>query len=246
MKHLFFILFASVYFFSCTTPVVDPTDPMDPMEEEPGSLKIGLLAHFDFNGHANDVSGGNYSGIIHGATIVPDRNGEPAGAFSFDGDDYIDLGNIQELAFGGFSTYTMTAWVKAADLGANSSSFTVASKFNGGVSAGWYLSINSNSKLKAFRNVVPWSIVSTQDVEREEFVHVAASYDGANFTVYINGEVESSSPFTSQPSDVVTSVLVGAAHDQNNIVPSFKGVIDDLRFYNRVLTDDEFEYLVQN
>jgi hypothetical protein len=42
-----------------------------------------LVAHYPFNGNANDESGNGYNGIAYGATLTTDRFGNPNSAFSF-------------------------------------------------------------------------------------------------------------------------------------------------------------------
>lgn len=65
----------------------------------------------------------------------------------------------------------------------------------------------------------------------------------ANLTVYRNGELDATIPFPRHDHDRTTEVLIGGVFSQNNVLPSFKGTIDDVRIYNRVLTADELTWL---
>jgi len=47
-------------------------------------LTNGLVAYFPFNGNANDASGNGNNGIVYGATLAPDRFGNPNSAYRFD------------------------------------------------------------------------------------------------------------------------------------------------------------------
>ncbi|HVX01212.1 MAG TPA: T9SS type A sorting domain-containing protein [Candidatus Babeliaceae bacterium] len=52
----------------------------------------GLIAHWDFNGNANDVSGNNLNGIVTGATLVAGYSNMPNTAYYFNGNgDHIDV-----------------------------------------------------------------------------------------------------------------------------------------------------------
>ena len=51
--------------------------------------KDGLVAHYPFNGNANDMSGNGNHGIIYGATLTTDRCEKPNSAYYFDGKSYI-------------------------------------------------------------------------------------------------------------------------------------------------------------
>lgn len=247
-----FLLFC---FISCSDDPEEP-DEMDPQEQEQeeeenndevlSSLKIGLLAHLAFEGNADDISNEAYTGSVVGASITSDRKGNPTGAYYFDGkDDYINYGNLTKLGLGSFAEYTITSWVKPERSDENIRTIII-SKWNGGVFAGWYLGVNPDSTAITYRNVVPWATYGIEPIIWGEYVHLACTYDGQNLTLYVNGEVDNSVPFSSHPNDVYTDVLVGASHSQNNIVPSFKGNIDGIRIYNRVLDREEMKYLAEH
>src|SRR5437868_15054305 len=52
----------------------------------------GLVAHYTFEGNANDLSGNGNNAVVFGATLTNDQYGNPNQAYHFDGiDDYIDL-----------------------------------------------------------------------------------------------------------------------------------------------------------
>jgi hypothetical protein len=45
----------------------------------------GLVAGYEFNGNANDVSGNGNNGVVNGATLTTDRFGNVGSAYAFDG-----------------------------------------------------------------------------------------------------------------------------------------------------------------
>jgi len=59
----------------------------------------GLVAHYSFNGNANDESGNNNNGTVVGAVMVTNKNSLPNEAYAFDGDDYIEMPNTATLKF---------------------------------------------------------------------------------------------------------------------------------------------------
>ncbi len=247
MKNAFFLLSFFLLCLASACVVTDDDGMVVPTPDpEPASLRIGLLFHVPFSGNADDVAVGGLTGTVSGATITTDRHGEANEAYSFDGiDDVINYGTAPDLSLGDVATYTMTAWIKPEDLGDTRRHIAI-SKFNGGVAAGWYLAINSNREIQAYRNNVPWSVRGNPVNVLDEYVHIASSYDGANLTVYRNGELDATIPFPRNDHDRNTQVLIGGEFSQNNIVPSFKGVIDDVRIYNRVLTSEELTWLATN
>lgn len=71
----------------------------------------GLIAHYTFQGNANDVSGNGNHGTLFGPVLSNDRFGNPDGAYTLDGiDDYIDIGNLQILR--PQLPVTIAAWIR--------------------------------------------------------------------------------------------------------------------------------------
>jgi hypothetical protein len=221
----------------------DPITPMPEPDPEPISLRTGLIFHTPFSGNADDIALNGIAGTITGATLTSDRHGNPNEAYRFDGvDDVINYGNPADFGFGGAATYTMAAWVKLEDRGDDQRN-TIISKFNGGVAAGWYLAVNANEAIQAYRNVSPWSVSGGSTVPYDEYVHVAASFDGSNFSVWLNGELDGTTVFRTHTNDRNTDMLIGGTFNRNVLVPLLKGTVDDIRIYNRVLTAEERTWL---
>lgn len=59
----------------------------------------GLVAYYPFNGNANDESGNSNHGTVNGATLTTDRHGNLNKAYSFDGiNDYIEVINNEKIS----------------------------------------------------------------------------------------------------------------------------------------------------
>jgi hypothetical protein len=244
MKNAFFLFPLFFLFLASACVVADDEELMMPEPDpEPTSLRTGLVFHVPFSGNADDVAVNGLSGTVTGATITTDRHGAANEAYRFDGvDDFINYGSAPDLGLGGRATYTMAAWVKLEDRGDRMRN-TIISKFNGGVLAGWYLAVNADTEIQAYRNVAPWSVSGAPVVPYDEYVHVASTFDGSNFTVWLNGELSGTTNFGSHPHDGQTNLLIGGTHSQNQVVPLLKGTVDDVRIYNRLLTASELTWL---
>lgn len=233
-------------FSACVIDTDDQVAPTPEPEREPTSLRTGLLFHVPFSGNADDVAVNALSGSVTGATITDDRNGSPAGAYRFDGeDDFINFGNQPGLAFPGRDQYTIAAWVKP-ERRADDSRMHVISKFDGGVRAAWYLGVGQNATVDSYRNLAPWATLGVGSFGFDGFVHIATAYDGTDLTVYVNGVEDNRTPFAGNPNDAVTDILVGGVHSEGEVRSTFNGVIDDIRIYNRVLTAEELTWLAEN
>ena len=65
----------------------------------------GLVVYYPFTGNANEQFVNSNNGIINGATLTTDRNGNANSAYNFNGtNSYIDL---QQNFYGGQSTSTV-------------------------------------------------------------------------------------------------------------------------------------------
>ena len=59
----------------------------------------GLVGYWGFNGTANDQSGNGNNGTENGATLTTDRFGNANSAYSFDGNDFIEIADNPTLNF---------------------------------------------------------------------------------------------------------------------------------------------------
>lgn len=80
-------------------------------------LSTGLVARYDFDGNANDLSGYGNDGTVHGATLTVDRFGNANSAYYFDGvDDSIAVANTNGV-FDLTASWTLAAWVRPSNAG---------------------------------------------------------------------------------------------------------------------------------
>lgn len=88
----------------------------------------GLMAHFPFNGNANDQTLNANNGTVYGATLVMDRFGNPNSAYSFNGStDYISVPSSASIAsFPNGQTISM--WLKVTALPTNGMENTIIDK----------------------------------------------------------------------------------------------------------------------
>jgi len=244
MKKLLLTLLPILVLFLISSCVVE--DDTAPITPPPPSVNNGLVTYFTFEGNADDLSGNNFHGSIQGARPTADRFGNQNGAYLFDGtDDFISLGNVEEMSFGGAESYTMAAWVRVDSVDYTS---VIVSKWNGGVLAGWYLGLSKSRQALAYRNVSPWTIGTEEVMPADEFVRLIASYDGTawELILYINGELLRTQPWTTHPHDRRTPVLIGARHSRSEVATFYQRVIDDIRIYDRLLSEEEITYLAEN
>jgi hypothetical protein len=80
------------------------------------------------------------------------------------------------------------------------------------------------------------AITSTTALSNDTWYHVVATYDGAKMRLYINGILESSGDSTATHSGT-EKLQIG--YDQSSDEKLFRGQLDNLKIYNKALSDSE-------
>jgi serine/threonine-protein kinase len=195
------------------------------LEKPKTDLKKGLVAYYPFNGNADDESGNGNDGDVKGATF---SNGQA----EFNGiDQYIDA-KCTSLPQGK-SPRTLSFWAKA------DSPEALGHMVNwGGMVAGKCFGAHVGDSNFAF-----FGMTKEFDVYRIQsdaaFHHHLVHYDGKEITYYIDAEKKWSEN-QNQLDTSGESIVIGARPD---LTSHFKGIIDDVRIYNRALSAGEITAL---
>ena len=80
-------------------------------------------------------------------------------------------------------------------------------------------------------------------VPADQWTHVAVTGDGADFRVYVNGALSQESAFQTTDGTNATYYIGG---NLENIGESYTGIIDDVRVYNHVLSEDDVRASMEN
>ena len=220
------------------------------------NLANGLVAHFPFDGNTNDVSGNNHHGqLVNGTQLTTDRFGNANNAFLFDGvNDYIRVPDN-----GSFSTptFSLVLWFQSNsdDLQnlVGKRDFTTV----GGTAGAQYQffinyppfpGIGSNlvGNNSTCSNISSSSYINTNDwICRTKWYCVVISFDGSSHKIYIDGVLKKNEPTTFNGFLSCTSDLRFGNWWQGDLLP-FKGKMDDIRWYNRALNQQEVTALYAN
>ena len=204
----------------------------------------GLVAAYSFDEGTGtavlDQSGNNLTGTIVGATWT--TSGRYGNALSFNGvSSYVDLGNPVALHLTG--SMTLEAWIKAV---ANpSDDGQIIAKSNG---AGWQLKTSPDTGPHTFG--VKVSASSSVGVQRYSttvpalgtWYHIAGVYDAAAGTLstYVNGALDNGTLRGTVPTaQIDQSVNVNIGRRTGGLY--FNGLIDEVRIYNRALSQAEIQ-----
>ncbi|MFZ4398529.1 MAG: LamG-like jellyroll fold domain-containing protein [Bacteroidales bacterium] len=200
------------------------------------NLSTGLVAYYPFNGNVNDESGNGNNGVLHGATPASDRFGNTNSAYSFDGiSNYIDIASNASIDIN--ENITISAWIYITDY--NYSRDIVGKTYTPYSSVEPYsLYVNTSGNLVIFTNnsIGLGSFrISNSMVPLNQWVYVAGTISNNNYRLFINGvDAGMSSESINHNFDGTNSYSLKIGKFRTNNY--FKGKIDDIRLYNRSLS----------
>ncbi len=204
-----------------------------------------LVAYYPFSGNGNDSSGFNNHGTVSGAALVDDRFGNPNSAYYFDGiDDFIRVPNHPSLNF--HKEISVNFWMKVTQFFSNREAYPIS---HGNWENRWKVSINETNerirwtiKTDTSANNGIKDLDSQTQLVLDSLYMVTVLYDGSDFEIYINGALDASSNWGGFILPTTIDLTIGQHLPGNNNY-NFKGVLDDIRIYNRSLTFQEIQDL---
>jgi len=192
---------------------------------------------------AYDLSGNGNNGTIYGATWT---QGKVGGALSFDGvDDYVDCGNSDNLRMGG-SDFTVSLWFKLASIDLSQSLITKGRAFESPPydNKGWAISFYNGNKhiyFDTYKAGLRQALISNKVFSLDgQWYYLTIVKSGTSAQLYLNGQLDKTGSAVDVVEDSVYNVFIG----RNGIANDFiNGLIDEVRIYNRALSDAEIKAL---
>ena len=206
----------------------------------------GLLAHFNLDekegAQAADATGRQPAGAARGKPAW--TPGKVGGALKLDGETHVDLAS--GIDFDRDSTFSYGAWVNPA----GRDHMAVLARMDDAQGyRGWDLYLGDG---KVWVHLIhEWEkdairVISKRSIEPETWRHVFVTYDGSGkakgVKLYIDGrpaEVEVSHDTLTGSIRTALPPRIGRRHDS----AAFRGMIDDVRIYDRELSPEEVEQI---
>ena len=199
---------------------------------------IGLVAAYSFDAGSGttleDSSGNLNTGTISGAAWTGD--GRFGGALAFDGvDDLVTVLDAPALAL--TSGMTLEAWVEPSRLG--SWKAVLMKEQLGSLAYGLFADSDTGVPTGEIFVGGVKSVGGSGQVPVDEWTHLATTYDGVTQRLYVDGvEVASRAVLGTIAVSAGALLIGGNAFDPTQ---SFNGVIDEVRIYNRALSQSEVQ-----
>jgi len=212
----------------------------------------GLVAYYAFSGNCLDNSSNSNHGTSFGAVLTTDRFGTTDHAYHFNGlNQYIQIPDNNNLSINTTGKMSISVWVKCDTLNfsVNTKGYVHWMGKGEGEQHEWTFRIYNKSEYKSNRmSCYAYNLIGDlgagsyveEPLTVGQWMHFVAIYDFPNnrIEIFKNGESKDDDTFTSYsitPENGTSPMRVGT-RDFNSF---FKGAIDDIRVYNRILTQTE-------
>ncbi len=219
------------YFIKCTVTDTKGAATVDSIAVVVRDFSVvqngNLILYFPFTGNTSDESGNNNNGINHSATLTTDYFGNLNRAYNFNGvDQYINVTNNSSLNFQ--DAISVCFWMKIGQF-YDREAYPIS---HGNWENRWKISI-TNKKLR-------WTVktnTGTKDLDSEteliqnKFYYVTCLYNGADYELYLDGELDAFSSFSGSINQTTYDLTIGQVLP-NNKNYNFRGVLDEIRIYN--------------
>jgi len=193
-----------------------------------------LNAQYNLTNNANDNSGNGFNATISGATPTFDRWGTNNAAYLFN--SYPGTLDIPNTVLDSKNNFSASFWIKPTIN--NCGILSAASSTVGNEVLVFY-----GATKKISLNIKNVSISCVDSISFNEWSHIAVTRNGTtgDAAIYINGNIEARGVLPTGPLEVVSNALL-FGNDQDgagggNLDPNqqFKGILDDIAFYDEEL-----------
>lgn len=210
------------------------------------TIDKGLVAYYPFTVGVDDQSGHGQNGIVNGAVLTEDRSGNKNCAYRFDGINAAILVNLTQIpalqeAQSISWWYVIDSIPKFSDeWGAGNMIALVDTAKGIGIQFGFRGPAYKSLGLDAW-NWGGGTLLECQPLAVKVWHHCVYTFDGRENRFYLDGELQTSSVKETQIG-VPTLLMFGNYPSGDQY---FEGRLDDIRIYNRVISQAEIRQLFQ-
>jgi len=219
-------------------------------EDRPDTSR-GLVAYYPFNGNANDESGNNNHATENGAALTADRFGNSEGAYILDGiDDSIDIPDSDIIDFPVDQDFSIVTWLKPSAIQTDLTygDNDIIEKWSGDGGYPYAIRyrnqaspVNGSISVKRYDGDNKPTIISTTTINDNEFHHIVFTKDGSELRLYIDGILDGT--ITDTTTSVTSNDSECFVGKRGNNINHFKGIIDEIRIYDRAISEAEIQEL---
>jgi len=216
-----------------------------------------LISHWSFTNNYIDISGNYNNGTNHGSIFINDRFENPYRAIHFDGNSsYVDIGTMNSLNTN-INLFSISFWIKSDTTNVNSYASIIKTinspqagtmfsiEINRGTGVDYapnniFLSIrDENDKYFTIKDSIP----EINDNNWHNIIFVISDLYNGIGQLYFDGNLRTTPYIISEhPSYFNTfefPLTIGAGNNRGTIESFFKGDLDDIRIYRKILSQED-------
>lgn len=243
-----------------TTPAanitsIDGGDFVNLNKDTVSTIATGLIAYWPLAGNAKDLSGNGNNGIQHGTTATADHFGHAGGALSFNGSSsYISVNDTAAPQLVNTS-FSLNAWIYMPNYKYGSAGDLINAKSSANDGWEWFIRGTTNTSesdpaggLNFQSGAAASATKSNIGVGVNGWHMVTNTYSLTNhiMKIYIDGVLNKTVSSIKPPaalSAASAQLYIGRQAASVGAGKFFKGSINEVRIYNRVIIPNEIQYL---
>jgi Concanavalin A-like lectin/glucanases superfamily len=250
LKNLMLLTAVSLLLASCSTDSNSnpaPSSAIFPTD--------GLVARYNFNGNANDVSGNNLNGLVYAASLTTDRKGKNAAAYQFSHQGALFGKRNTEIYVRNSSLLdsnqlTVSTWIYPTSYfwtgNSQSPNTAIIRRSENGYAnpSGevWGFDFNQNNLTAGLVGTNNTHLnLSVSTIPLNQWSHIAFSYDGSALKIYVNGVLKGSQAGVITLNSGNSGISIGDSKQANGYWWPLDGKLDDIALWNRALSALELQ-----
>lgn len=157
-------------------------------------------------------------------------------------DDFVKIDNVNEIS----STFSIMTWIRPNGANTLGTERTILAK-KAASTSGYQLVLQSDNKVRMEWSVsgTTYSTVTNTAIPNAMWHNIAVTYGSNSLKMYIDGVLDKTATITTAPVGTTANFSIGGQYvDKLNINNLFKGDIDELRMWDKVVTVNEIRYIM--
>ncbi|MGZ9735565.1 LamG-like jellyroll fold domain-containing protein [Flavobacterium sp. GNP002] len=157
-------------------------------------------------------------------------------------DDYVRIGDTNELG----NTFSVMTWIRPNGANTLGTERTILAK-KANATSGYQLVLQTDNRIRIEWGVgaVIQSAITNTIIPNLKWHNIAITYGSNSLSMYIDGVLDKTVTISIAPAASVSTFSIGSQYQsKTSIINLFKGDIDELRMWNRVLTPVEIQFIM--
>ncbi len=196
-----------------------------------GVCQCSIVADYEFTGNTNDASSYNLTATDAGATLAPDRFGNPNSAYSFNGTSNYIIADTNNR--GVTNRVTVSAWIQTT----STATMGIAEKYRWEQDRGYSIAvINNKAQFSGRDGSGEFSEIQSQvSVNDGQWHLITGVYRGSQWELWVDGVLENKLVTGNTTGQLANPEPLSIGIDYDSKTIYFQGEIDEVKLWNCAL-----------